>query len=630
MWNMVFLFTGLIFIITLVLTFASKQRIKSKENRMFRILSIVNIVGFIIEISMQLMIRKLGVDYLLVIPIAKLYIIFIFVWFTIFSIYTFLISFNEEEDLDKKYSYKLIKYIHITIAIIGTIAIAIMPISIYYSNGEMYSYGMATTFLKIMLGIYVFIWIVRLFINFKTIIEKKYYPVIVTILLLFTNIIVQSANPTILIATFTMTYTCYILFFTIENPDIRLIKELTYSKSMAEKWQTGTLEILNEMQNELKGSLVNLVNFGFKKIDKDDTEEVNKEIKYIQKYSVKLADKVSGIIDLAKINSGQYDLKNGKYDTYEMIENLKYLYMLEKGNRKISITTEISDNLHKVLYGDSEKVKQVSLYLLSYIISLIKTGDIHISVDSMNVGNFSRLKFHYFVNYDSIKSYLTEINDFSGGKSYSTLDKRFFLDGYKSNTEYLILNKLLDILKAKIDVRIDDNNMVEILLLINQRIMSEYEIVEQKEENKDIKVKYFKVPEKRILIVDDNKAMLKNLILLFRPYACDVNVAMNEEQMNQELSTNTPYDLIIMDDIIPSFNIEDEYMEPIDIRKKVKKTAGYNIPIVIMVTENRAKLESKYKKIGFDDCITKPMNKAKINEIALKYLAMLKENNIKK
>lgn len=233
MWNLVFLFTGLIFIILLLVIFLSRPKIKTKENKMFLILSVLNLIGYIIEIALQIFVRKVGNDSIFGIELSKIYIMYIFTWFSIFSIYTFLISNSSGKLSD--YSYKIIKYTHITAIILGIIGIGIMPIEKYYSNGEMYTYGMSVNFLKIMLGVYIIIWIFRLLLNFRTIKEKKYYSIIITILLLFANIVFQSINPAILIATFTMTYTCYIIFFTIENPDIRMAKELAFANEQIKR-----------------------------------------------------------------------------------------------------------------------------------------------------------------------------------------------------------------------------------------------------------------------------------------------------------------------------------------------------------------------------------------------------------
>ena len=53
------------------------------------------------------------------------------------------------------------------------------------------------------------------------------------------------------------------------------------------------------------------------------------------------------------------------------------------------------------------------------------------------------------------------------------------------------------------------------------------------------------------------------------------------------------------------------------------KKSGYDIPIVIMVTENNNNLEEKYLDLGFKDYLSKPVNKGNLNNLLIKYL---KEN----
>lgn len=419
MWNLVFLFTGLIFIILLLVIFLSRPKIKTKENKMFLILSVLNLIGYIIEIALQIFVRKVGNDSIFGIELSKIYIMYIFVWFSIFSIYTFLISNSSGKLSD--YSYKIIKYTHITAIILGIIGIGIMPIEKYYSNGEMYTYGMSVNFLKIMLGVYIIIWIFRLLLNFRTIKEKKYYSIIITILLLFANIVFQSINPAILIATFTMTYTCYIIFFTIENPDIRMAKELAFA---------------------------------------------NEQIKRKK-------------------------------------DNIEY------------------DKIMK-------------------IISLIDAG--------------------------------TEIN------------------GYKDGSNELVLS-------------------------IYQKIKNPYKVLEEKEENKGIKVRYFNLSSKRILLVDDGINNIREMLLLLKPYKVSVDVAKNFDDLRKYLVSNKTYDLIFIDDVIYGVDSEEYSVE------MYERLTGYNsFKTIIMLSNDKEKNISEYLGKGYVDYIIKPLNKRNINEVLKKHL----------
>ncbi len=563
---------------------------------MFLILSILNLIGYIIEITLQIYVRKCGILYFTVTPLSKLYLIYIFVWFSIFSIYTFLLSNSSGKLSD--YSYKIIKYTHITGVILGTIGISIMPIEKYYSNGDMYTYGMSVEFLKIMLGVYIIIWIIRLLSNFKVIKEKKYYSIIITILLLFANIIVQTINPAILIATFTMTYTCYIIFFTIENPDIRMVKELAFANEQVKNRKDNTIDVLNDLSSKLQNSLSKLETFGYKKTDTNNVEEMVKDLKYIKKYCINFVDKVNGLIDISKINSGNLSINKDEYETKNFIIEIEKLI-----NKKLKIKRE---KLPRVLYGDKEKIKQVIVLLYKY---LSNKGNIDVELDYVVAGRFCKLKFNFVSKDIDIHSYIY------GNNNYGVKDDNFVFYEEKDNIEYDKIMKLISLVDANTKVYSYKDGYNELSLSINQRIINPYKALEQKEINKGINVRYFNLSSKRILLVDDGVNDIREMLLLLAPYKVNVDVAKNFDDLQKYLVSNKTYDLIFIDDVIYGANPENYSVEI------YKRFTGYdNFKCIIMLSNDNERNINEYLDKGYACYIIKPLNKKSINEVLKKYL----------
>lgn len=596
MWNLVFLFTGLIFIILLLVIFLSRPKIKTKENKMFLILSVLNLIGYIIEIALQIFVRKVGNDSIFGIELSKIYIMYIFVWFSIFSIYTFLISNSSGKLSD--YSYKIIKYTHITAIILGIIGIGIMPIEKYYSNGEMYTYGMSVNFLKIMLGVYIIIWIFRLLLNFRTIKEKKYYSIIITILLLFANIVFQSINPAILIATFTMTYTCYIIFFTIENPDIRMAKELAFANEQIKRKKDNTINVLNDLSSKLQNSLSKLETFGYKKTDINNVEEMAKDLKYIKKYCINFVDKVNGLIDISKINSGDITINEDEYETKNFIDEIEKLI-----NKKLIIKR---GKLPSVLYGDKGKIKQVIILMYKYLSS---KGNIDVELDYVVVGRFCKLKFNFVSNDIDIHNYIYGI------KNYGIKDDNFVFYKKKDNIEYDKIMKIISLIDAGTEINGYKDGSNELVLSIYQKIKNPYKVLEEKEENKGIKVRYFNLSSKRILLVDDGINNIREMLLLLKPYKVSVDVAKNFDDLRKYLVSNKTYDLIFIDDVIYGVDSEEYSVE------MYERLTGYNsFKTIIMLSNDKEKNISEYLGKGYVDYIIKPLNKRNINEVLKKHL----------
>lgn len=596
MWNLVFLFTGLIFIILLLVIFLSRPKIKTKENKMFLILSVLNLIGYIIEIALQIFVRKVGNDSIFGIELSKIYIMYIFTWFSIFSIYTFLISNSSGKLSD--YSYKIIKYTHITAIILGIIGIGIMPIEKYYSNGEMYTYGMSVNFLKIMLGVYIIIWIFRLLLNFRTIKEKKYYSIIITILLLFANIVFQSINPAILIATFAMTYTCYIIFFTIENPDIRMAKELAFANEQIKRKKDNTINVLNDLSSKLQNSLSKLETFGYKKTDINNVEEMAKDLKYIKKYCINFIDRVNGLIDISKINSGDITINEDEYETKNFIDEIEKLI-----NKKLIIKR---GKLPSVLYGDKGKIKQVIILMYKYLSS---KGNIDVELDYVVVGRFCKLKFNFVSNDIDIHNYIYGI------KNYGIKDDNFVFYEKKDNIEYDKIMKIISLIDAGTEINGYKDGSNELVLSIYQKIKNPYKVLEEKEENKGIKVRYFNLSSKRILLVDDGINNIREMLLLLKPYKVSVDVAKNFDDLRKYLVSNKTYDLIFIDDVIYGVDSEEYSVE------MYERLTGYNsFKTIIMLSNDKEKNISEYLGKGYVDYIIKPLNKRNINEVLKKHL----------
>jgi CheY-like chemotaxis protein len=137
-----------------------------------------------------------------------------------------------------------------------------------------------------------------------------------------------------------------------------------------------------------------------------------------------------------------------------------------------------------------------------------------------------------------------------------------------------------------------EDNTINLLMGINQRLMSEYDVINEKQENKNVKIKYHNYSNKRILIVDDNNLRLKEIKILLRPYNVEIVSVKNRRDMGNMLSANETFDMIIIDDIIPNFEIDSFAKEIIKDQNGnyISSVNGVELP-------NNIKKESKIKKL---------------------------------
>ncbi len=603
---------SMLYMIMVAIVYFTKEKVNTSENKIFSKLVLISLASLFSEIYITFI--PIDMKIPLFVIFLKVYLILCVFWLSYFMEYVFIITRNNENKLlinyKKAYKKTYIKFWIITAFVV--IAIILLPISFYNENGMKYSYGPSVNVVFGLSALYMIIMFIYIIKNLKNLKNKGYMPIIFFVVLLSIVAIVQKLYPNLLLANTCFALITTLMYYTIENPDIKIAKELAFSKMIAEESRDRTLNTLNEISDELKNSFSKLQTFGYKKVNYQDLDEVSKELKYIKKYNIDFVDRATGLLEIGKIESGSLTLSEKEYDSSELLEELRKMLFYDKKNKQINVLTEFENKVPSVLYGDKTKVEKLVLSVYDYILDIIDKDDLTIKMDSITVGRFSKIKFHFITQDSNLDKYIYEKKQ-SYDLKVNYLNELEFYDT-KENVKYDKILKLASLLNAKLNVSKDDYGRKDLTLSIRQRIIDPYVMVEQKEENKGLKVRYFDASDKRILIVHKNNTRLKELLLLLRPYKSDIDVVSSINDMKIKLSDNKTYDMVIIDDTI--YNNEKGF----ETIKSIKSFSGYDIKLVILAADDRVNNCEVYIEEGFDEYIIKPINKKNINYIMKKYL----------
>lgn len=593
---------GLLIITTLIVLFYSKPNIESVETKTYAKLIGLNFLFLVVGISTYIVAKLIG-NFNLINILQKTYMS-ILALFNLYSMFYCISIYDKEEKLSN------LKKILSAITIISILLIIVLPLNVIFEgdllDGEGLSYTVALGHTVLS---FTFFLIITLYLLIKKYSLKKISPYIILIILYLIGFLIRSCYKELIFEGFFYAYILFIMYNTIENPDVKTTKELAFQKKLAEESSRKTLSLIEDMSEELKSSVKDLELISNTKIDKNNIKELNNVLSSFQENSVKLNDKISSILDLAVVKS-EPRIVTYKYETLDMLDKLKQFLEIEKED-KIKLEMKISNKLPLVLYGDEAGIIKVVLYFFDLVSSILSKKNILLEIDDIKVGNFAKLRFKFITNDKSILNYVVE------DKKTKKLKLKI-----TNSINYEIINNLLDKMNGNITI-IKDKDNINLILSINQRLISEYDIISKKEENRNIKIKYHNYSGKKLLLVDNNNLKLKEMKTLLKPYNIDVTVAQNLEEMGSKLSEDEIFDMIIIDDIIPNFEIDSFAKEIIKdqngILNYIKKQAKYNIATIIMVTPNNKKIEEQYIKYGFNDYIIKPVNKENIDKILNKY-----------
>lgn len=594
---------GLLLIITLIFLFFLKPNVDNVETKTYSKLIVLNFLFIVIGIFTYIVANTFGnLEFIKI--LQKVYMC-ILTLLNMYSVIYCLAVYN------KISNYEILKKVIIIITIISMILILILPLNVIFEgdllDGEGLSYNIAVIH-TVFSFIFFLIVLICMLINKNSV--TKIMPYVILIILYIVGFLIRSFYKELIFEGFFYSYILLIMYNTIENPDVKLAKELANQKRILEVSSDKTLGMLEDLSVDIKTSIKELEQLSNKKIDNNNVKDLNEKINDIINCSSKLSEHVSSAFDLAIID-GNLNIKEYKYEVNDMVVKLQELLLVDKRCSNNEFSLEASENIPNVVYGDKDNIIKMVIYFCDLISSLVNKERIILNFDSIQIGVFSRFRFKIELSNDIIHKYIY--------KNPENDELRF----QKINDiNYEIVNNLLEKFYGKMKVS-NNKGKIAITLCVNQRLLTEYEVVSNREENKDIKIKYSDFNGKRILIVDDNKLNIREMKSLLKPYNVGVVVVNSPYEMSKLLNSNVTFDLIFMDDMISSFGINDFTNEIKEIGNNIlnyiKKDAKYPITTIIMVTANKGKEEEKYLKYGFSDYIIKPISKGMLDKILRKY-----------
>ena len=588
MYSICFTIAGVIFSILLFVLYNFKSNLKLLENKIYYGIIVTTIISGLIEIYSFILVRtSIFVNSVLYLFSLKSLFLCFLVWIYLFTIYTVIVTINLK---NKDYSrYRLAIIISTIVFIIVSLTTMILPIDIIKTDGLLLPTGVGVDIIYVLSLILFIIMISVIISNRRNLKNKKYYPMYFLLVILGIMIIVQKIFPSLLLINFSLSILIYIMYFTIENPDIKLIKDLSYTRRMLEKQNEMVSGTVNNLAISLKNPLMEITNFSSKKINKKDEVSSLEEIKKFQKLSLNLVDQINKIMDLTRIENRQLKIKNKLYQTDNLINSIKDIINF----RNVDVNYNIDNNIPKVLYGDDDNIKQTFTYLVEFINNYFNRYDLTINISKISVRNNCKLMFSIIVNYKNTKLDFIE------------RDNKCIIE--TNAWEYELYNRLVELQKGTYEVKKDNSSLIFNFALF-QKIKDNNEVVEEEV------IKYNNYSGKKILIALDNHLDINKFTELLVNYNVDISTSSSIEELTELLRSDKTFDIVFLSNTISG--IENYNITTSEERKrtmtKLSLIAGYKLQIIMVTLEDYKDSDTEYIKM--------PISKVKLDDIMVKYL----------
>lgn len=575
---------------TLNIVYFSKKHVNSKETKIFSILLFINLIGLIIEFICSYFGNNFVSDSTPAMFFTRLYLLYLMAYLLYMTLYIYIVCYANDQN--KINYYKKLRNLSYIIFVCCVIIDLCLPLI----TAAGYAVGKAVDFIYLCSTLCISVWFIPIIKNRNKINFKKFIPLFCYIVLIIIIAIIQRINPHMTLITIMEFLIVFIMYHTIENPDIKVLEEVHKAKEISDNANEEKTIFLYNMTNEIRDitrdidlSADEILNeTGNKEIS---VENINNSAREIKGSTAKFTTMTNEILDISQVDSNKIKIYNDKYNIKLIIREIYSLYKSRCENKNIDFRLNIASDIPDYLYGDSVSLKKVLTILLDNSIKYTNDGFIEFSVNTIMRRDVCRL--------------VISIEDSGTGIKANDMVKMFSKEEGEKD-EYIDNNlygakKLITLMNGTIIPNSIYGKGTIVKVVLDQKVAN----------NDNINLNKYKelYEKKRILLVDDNESSTKIITKLFS----NTNVVLDSVSLGSEclnkIRNKEKYDLILLD----------EEMKPLNgftVMKKLKNIRSFNTKVVLLTHNNDYEYNDDYLKYGFSGYILKTVDKDKfLNKI---------------
>lgn len=401
--------------------------------------------------------------------------------------------------------------------------------------------------------------------------------------------------------------------------------ELKSALGMVEQANRAKSEFLSNMSHEIRTPMTAIV--GYSEVLKESTSQAEQHdlIEIIQRNGDHLLQLVNDILDISKIELGQYEVREEECSPVKVLQEVMTAYQPKAVEKGLQLLTNIQETIPVVIQSDPARLKQVLENLVSNAIKFTDNGFVRLEIRAISQPNHERLlQFNIAdtgigISQEILKHIYDPFiqADSSSSRAYSG-----------TGLGLTLTHKLVQLLGGKLTVQssVNQGSVFSVTLNVGN-ITSQMRQTGRRPDLSCNKTLSQTAPgvrvgrdttgmKGRVLLVDDTHEIRRLFNYMLSKMGLEVVTASNGreaiELIQDAENQGEPHDLILMDMQMP---VMDGYEATRFLRSQ-----NHQVPVIAITAHTLIADREKCIAAGCSDYLGKPVKYDVLTEMVSRYL----------
>ena len=398
------------------------------------------------------------------------------------------------------------------------------------------------------------------------------------------------------------------------------ITELIETRNEANKASKSKSIFLSNMSHEIRTPITVVLGVSEIELQRGNIPSETKDsLGRIHDSASLLLRLINDILDFSGLEDNRMPIRHQEYEMTDLISAVAHPHYIHLKGKDIKFSLKLGKSLPVSLIGDSIRIEQIMMNLLSNSFKYTEKGtvDLHIQCQPHD---------------DEHVMLVLSVSDTGVGmtkKQLATIFSEYsrFHENLKSNVNgtglgMAIVQKLITLMDGKINITSEIGKCTNVTVCIPQKVSRSETLspettlklqqFESTSHSDSRKLELEPMPYGNVLVVDDVDANLHVINGLLDLYGITTETCTRGQIAIDKIKSGKSYDIVFMDYMMPEMN-------GIEAMQELRKM-GYTKPIVLITANVVSKLDEEYSKNGFDGFLSKPIITSELNKVLVEFI----------